>query len=235
AHSTITSAGGDRPGGVGGNGAGGGLYVAAGSSATLMMDTLSANQAKGANAKGATNLGGHGSGAGNGVGGGLFVNATNHLPNAENTLIAANTATAGTGGTGSASGPDVSGTLNTSLFNLIGNSSGYSASVSAGDILNPTNVGLDTNGLDVNGGAAVGAPGSQQFLQTIALKSGSQAIHAGISGSGVPTTDERGAARGSQVDIGAFQSGVVAPQAIIFDPIANQTYGDGFVLTATAS
>jgi hypothetical protein len=58
------------------------------------------------------------------------------------------------------------------------------------------------------GGPTAGAPGSAQVLPTMALLPGSPAIAAGTGLPGV-TTDQRGMARGSLVDIGAFQTTLV--------------------------
>ncbi len=187
---------------AGGSGTGGGMFVATGS-ATLTNDTLSGNQVQGGNGGNGSNGNG-----GNGDGGGLLVQSGSTT--LTNTLIAANTIAAGTGGpgapAGSTSGPDVSGTVSSSNHDLIGNSSGFSANTSNGDILNPASVGLDPNGLQNNGGPLVGALGSQQVLQTIALEFVSPAINAGASGPGIPTTDERGVSRVGHVDIGAYES-----------------------------
>jgi hypothetical protein len=115
-------------------------------------------------------------------------------------LIAENTVAAGTGGangnSGSTAGPDVNGTVGTSDFNLIGNSSGFNANVVTGDILDPSFIGLGP--LANNGGPT----------QTMALLPGSPAIDAGAFFPGVPSTDQRDVTRpqDSEPDIGAFES-----------------------------
>src|SRR5262249_56661553 len=136
------------------------LYVAAGS-VTLTNDTLSANHAQGGNGGnggGGGRIGDGGSG-GNATGGGLYI-VSGSTTTLANTLIAQNTLTAGTGGTGnnfthgpagSASDPDVSGTVNSSDHDLIGDSSGFTATTSTGDLLDltPSQLAalLDPNGL----------------------------------------------------------------------------------------
>ena len=200
--------GGDSSSGNGGKGAGGGLYVTQGS-VTLTNDTLSGNMAQGGSGGFAVYSSGNG---GNGTSGGLYTTSGSTTILA-NSLIAANTVAAGTGGSsingmagssGSASDPDVSGTVASSDHDLLGDpgdSSGFSTS--NGDILNPTTVGLDPLGLQNNGGPT----------KTIALVSGSQAIDAGESNApGLPSTDQRGYARivGNAVDIGADESGATA-------------------------
>jgi hypothetical protein len=111
-----------------------------------------------------------------------------------NTIVATNTA--------SIAGPDADGTVTSKGDNLIGNTSGSSGWTGT-DVLN-TNPDLGT--LANNGGPT----------QTMALLTGSPAIDAGansISGLTIPTTDERGALRGSAgpnagstVDIGAYEA-----------------------------
>src|SRR5262249_44974227 len=99
------------------------------------------------------------------------------------------------------SAPDVFGNVGISDHNLIGNSQGFSATKSSGDMLNPSFVGLDPKGLQNNGGPT----------QTLALLPGSQAIDKGDSNvTGLPSTDQRGfgfaRTRGAAVDIGAYET-----------------------------
>ncbi len=103
-----------------------------------------------------------------------------------NTIIAGNTAPAG---------PDVSATVTSDGYNLIGNTSGSSGFSATGDQLN-VNPLLEP--LVGNGGPT----------QTMALLPGSPAIDAGsssIAGVNAPITDQRGALRGGQ--IGSFNAG----------------------------
>jgi hypothetical protein len=224
-------------GGGGGAGSGGGLYVAQGS-VTLTNDTFSSNQASGGNGGTAGNAhpGGPGGNGGNGEGGGLYLNNSNSTTLA-NSLIAQNTVTAGTGGSGtpagsagSTSGPDVSGTAVSSDHDLIGNSSGYSATASNGDILDPATVGLDPMGLQDHGGPT----------QTIALLSG-PAIDAGDSHApGLSSTDQRGFARivGSAVDIGAYESASMAAStdvSVSISPVSSVAFGGQITYTLTVT
>ncbi len=130
-------------------------------------------------------------------GGGLAV--VSGTMNLGNTIVAGNTATG--------SDPDVYGTVASKGHNLIGKTNGSSGWVSSdltGTIASPRNPKLGT--LGNNGGPT----------QTIALLTGSPAIDAGsnsITGLTIPTTDERGAQRGSaglnagtKVDIGAYEA-----------------------------
>src|SRR5262249_741262 len=143
-----------------------------------------------------------------------------------NTVIAENNTAAGIAGTvfehpGSASAPDVFGTIASSDHDLIGNSSGSSGfSTARGDILNPPFDGLDPPQLSYREPLG-GAPGSQQQLQYMSLFPGSPAIDAGDGSStilsrlesaeGVSSaaalTDERGLSRivGNAIDIGAVE------------------------------
>jgi Ca2+-binding RTX toxin-like protein len=191
------------PGGTGGAGLGGGLYVAGGS-VTLTNATLSGNHAAGG-------IGGNGGlhhpggTGGAGSGGGLDVAAG--TVTLTNTLIALNTVTAGTGASGgsagSASGPDVAGSVASSDHNLIGDGTGSNLRNGVngdrvGTSANPINPLLGP--LQNNGGPT----------QTLALLPGSPAIAAGDSAaSGLPSTDQRGAPRlvGQEVDIGAYEYG----------------------------
>jgi parallel beta-helix repeat protein len=118
-----------------------------------------------------------GNSATSGSGGGIGRNSTGSVT-LGNTIVAGNTATG--------SGPDVSGAYNSQGKNLIGGN----------PLLAP---------LGNYGGPLTGAPGAQQVIQTMALLPGSPAIDAGISGTGIPTTDQRGQARVGATDIGAFE------------------------------
>ncbi len=212
-----------QPGGNAGNGSGGGMVVAA-SSVSLTNVTIVGNLAEGAQGghggAGGQNDGGYanpgpggvGGSGGNGSGGGVVVvsGTTIHLTN---TLIAQNRLVGGSGGQGGSgspggetgtkggtSGPDVSGTVNSSDHDLIGNTSGFSATTSAGDVLNPASAKV--NGLGGNGGPT----------QTMSLQSGSPAIDAGDTTAAIGSTDQRGEARivGAAVDIGAYEFGAAA-------------------------
>ncbi len=105
-----------------------------------------------------------------------------------NTIVAGNTA---------GTGPDASGHFTSHGNNLIGkisDSSGWVGSDKTGTIALPRNPML----------APLGNYGGP--TQTMALLPGSPAINAGTTGTGVPTTDQRGLGRVGNVDIGAVES-----------------------------
>jgi uncharacterized repeat protein (TIGR01451 family) len=181
-----------------------------------------------------SSLPGNGGRGGDALGGGVWVSGNNATVGLANTLIAENTLVPGqrglagpngvpgltsNGSAGTASGPDVSGSVASSDHDLIGNTSGGSGfspgngstnhalvlgpggggfGTGGGDILNPSFIGLGP--LANNGGPT----------QTMALLPGSPAIDAGDSHApGLPAGDQRGFARivGKAVDIGAYESG----------------------------
>gem|GEM_PF-2757821 len=218
-------------GGVGGTGAGGGLYLFGGT-VSLNDDTISANSVYGGTggtggaAGGDSGSGfpggyvpvsvpGVGGNGGNAQGGGVFAQPNNAGLGLANTLIAANSIVAGTGGTvgggtfqntnGTASGPDVSGFVFSSDDDLIGDPTGSNGFGKAGDLLGSSGSPLNPQlgPLADNGGPT----------QTMALLANSPAIDHGDSHApGLPATDQRGFARivGSAVDIGAFEFGATA-------------------------
>ena len=112
-------------------------------------------------------------------------------------------------GSGSVSGND----------NLIGDGSGISGGT--GNLLGTTSAPI--NPLL----APLGDYGGP--TPTIALLPGSPAIGAGTGGNGIPTTDQRGYARGSSVDIGAFQD-----QGFTLTPVAGSTPQSAFAGTTFA-
>ena len=196
--------------GIGGSDTGGGgLYINNGyvaGTTTLTNCTISGNTATG-NGGGMhivwgtttlTNCTVSGNTAG-GPGGGLYIFYENSPPN-HTTVTFGNTIVAGN--TTGTSGPDVfvSGSVVSQGNNLIGEtdgSSGWVGSDLTGTVASPLNPLL----------APLGDYGGP--TQTMALLPGSPALGAGISGPGIPTTDQRGAPRGSLVDIGAFQASLV--------------------------
>ena len=217
---------------VGGAGSGGGV-AATGGAVTLINDTLSGNSAEGGNGGNTTFLSSGPSG-GNGLGGGLYI-ASGSNTNLANTLIAENTVTAGAQGSGmgkanlatsergSASGPDVYGTVAASDHDLIGDGSDSNLSNST----NGDQVGTSSSPIDpllaptqifppsVEGGDPVivgplqdnGGP-----TKTIALEFGSPAIGTGDSNVAPAAIDQRGYARivGAGIDIGAYQFAATA-------------------------
>jgi uncharacterized repeat protein (TIGR01451 family) len=134
-----------------------------------------------------------------GEGGGLYIDYGPTSPHPVvtfgNTIVAGNS-------TGT-SGPDVFGSVVSQGNNLIGKtdgSSGWVASDLTGTIASPLDPLLASL-------AYYGGP-----TQTMALLPGSPAIGGGMS-TGTPPTDQRGAPRGSVVDIGAFQTSLVVESA----------------------
>jgi hypothetical protein len=133
-----------------------------------------------------------------GVGGGLGRNLSAKVT-LGNTIVAGNTATE--------SAPDVYGPVTSQGYNLIGKTDSNCVGLVSTDL---RNVNPLLAPLGNYGGPLVGAPGSQQVLQTMALLPGSLAIDAGKN-SLIPagiTTDQRGLPRkvNTTVDIGAFES-----------------------------
>ena len=182
--------------------AGGALFVCSCTTAAITNSTFSGNTA--ASAGGAildeggltlTNVTISGNSASNG--GGILVDpgAPGTL-SMRNTLIAGDTLS-GSGGTG----PDVNGAIDpTSTNNLIAVGDGSTGLTSGaggnriGTVAAPITPLLGTVG---NYGGST---------QTIPLLPGSPAIDAGTTGTGIPTTDQRGKPRVGAPDIGAFES-----------------------------
>jgi hypothetical protein len=187
-------------GGNGGNGAaagGGGIYAGAGT-LNLTNATIASNDAK-ASAGGAGGTGGAGvhpgskgtPGAGHsGQGGGALV-ASGTTVNAINTIFGENQA---------GTAPDFSGKFTKASHNFLEDGTGSNLAPgkpdSTGNIVgtgaHPINPMLGP--LANNGGPT----------QTMALLAGSPCLHAGTS-TGAPTTDQRGVARDTPPDIGAFE------------------------------
>ena len=146
AHGNNSSAGSGFIGGVGGNAFGGGLFVAGGKGLTFLSDTIAANTVQGGHGGQGGNGGvelavglsdrysgspGPGGNGGNAGGGGIY--AQRGALALTNTLVAKDTLTAGSGGDGgttanlghgpsgskgSSSGPDISGTVQSSDHDL---------------------------------------------------------------------------------------------------------------------
>ncbi|NND96300.1 MAG: DUF4347 domain-containing protein, partial [Pirellulaceae bacterium] len=123
-------------------------------------------------------------------GGGIFRGTGTVTTNITNSIIASNTA---------ATGPDVSGNVNSNGFNIVGNDSGSGGFIGS-DLLN-TDPLLDPT-LKNNGGPT----------QTHAITASSPAYNAGTT-IGVPNTDQRGETRDASPDIGAYEF----PLATILD------------------
>jgi hypothetical protein len=170
-----------------GNGFGGGVGVRPGASATITNCTFTGNQAVRGGAVhveggsltlvNCTLAGNSATEAGGGLG---QLN--------DGTLTFTNTLVADNSCPGS---PDVSGSLTSQGYNLVGDTAGGQGFVST-DLLNVTPL---LGAFQNNSGPT----------PTMALLPGSPAIDAGTS-SGAPTTDQRGVSRVGAVDIGAFES-----------------------------
>jgi len=127
----------------------------------------------------------------NNEGGGIYQGIGNPTTILKNTIVALNTAD---------EGPDIDGAITSQGHNLIGNNkdvSGFAESDFVGTVDNPIDPLLGP--LQDNGGPT----------QTMALQEGSLAIDTGDP-DGAPALDQRGFARDSFPDIGAFEF-VTAP------------------------
>jgi len=192
-------------GGNGGNGQGGGLYVQGGS-VTLTADTLALNTALGGfggpgGQGGTLNNNGPPGTDGSGQGGGLYAAGFSIATAAIQPLIfvitnvgLVDTLVADNSAGNSAS--DVAGTV-AGHTNLIGTGG-------SGGLANGVNGNIVLTSLTNLGLAPLGNYGGP--TQTMALLPGSAAIDAGASGTGIPTTDQRGLGDIGGVDIGSVQS-----------------------------
>jgi hypothetical protein len=135
-------------------------------------------------------------------GGGIYNNGAVNL---RNTILAGNA-----GGSGA---PDLSGSLATSGYNLIGNTSGGSG-FGTTDLLNVNPV---LGSLEDNGGPT----------QTVALLAGSPALNAGDPGQ-LGATDQRGVVRSGGVNIGAYQA---TASALVLNAPDSVTAGTPFTIT----
>jgi hypothetical protein len=195
----------DGPGGQGGPGEGGGIYVAGGT-VTLNQCTLAADQASGGPRGPGLGLAPPGNAYGGGIylaggsvavnqstlsadqGSGIFEAGGGGIYNLSGTLTARNSIVAGNSSNGT--GPDISGAAgSSSSYNLIGNGSGLSG---IRDGVNGNHIGSAASPLDPRL-APLGDYGGP--TQTMALRPGSPAIAAGD-----PTGRRRGtsAAPGSR-------------------------------------
>jgi len=173
------------------------------------------------------------------VGGGID-NDTQYYPALvvlNNTIVAGNSATAGSNDISSGSIGGVNG-MQISAYNLIGNGTGISnlAQLASSNLIGTTADPINPllGPLQNNGGPT----------QTMALLPGSPAIDAGSNALAVDandnplTTDQRGVGfpriLGHSVDIGAYEFTPLS-QTISFGAIAGQTYGTTITLSATAT
>jgi hypothetical protein len=167
--------------GAGGEGLGGGLWVASGATARVSFSTIAANQAMGGTGGGLRGTDGPA------TGGGLYNQGTLQTGD---TILAGSSVT----GPGTDTSPDLAGNLGSLGYNLIGNTQG-SSGFDATDLLN---VNPLLGPLQDNGGPT----------QTMALLPGSPAIDAGDN-TDAPLWDQRGApfrrVVNGVIDIGAFE------------------------------
>jgi hypothetical protein len=154
----------------------------------------------------------------------------------QNTIIAQNTAIT--------AGPDANSAAGTFTGNLIGiagtgsGNTGFTApTTQTGTVAAPLNPLLAA--LANNGGPTIGAPGSTQTLTTEALRSGSPALHKGLS-AGAPTTDARGFSRpdtgtGALPDVGAFESQDATLAVSVTPAAATVVQGNAATFTVTVT
>jgi hypothetical protein len=158
-----------------------------------------------------------------GSGGGVAFAHSGNAVSLRNSIIFGNTAATGADYFRGAGG----------VVNAFHNITGVSAAAS-GNAINGTNTNNSNSNPLLQALANNGGP-----TQTRAIASGSPAINGGDAFA--TSTDQRGLFANGTRDIGAFEfDGLTAvtklDQTIIFDALANRTYGDaGFDLTATAS
>ena len=249
---------GNGGGGGGGAGLGGGIF-SNGGSLTLTNDTFTANTATG----GAGGSGANSGTAGVGVGGAVFVR--NGTLNATFDTFSANTAAQG--------GTDVDvvsdGTGNQAIATLKNSILGQDTTTTVTDFFTTTNgsgtaanFGASTDNLvTLNGTGANGLPGAARVAgtspnfavagladnggptPTIALTAASTSVLAAAANANGITTDQRGVARASTPDLGAFEytpagptiSGVSPNQGFSNGGTAITITGTGFVSGATVT
>ena len=238
--------------GGGGLGAGGAIFNMYGTT-TLINCTLASNLAEG------------GQGANNGAGfGGAVFNLDGTLNLTTSTLAYNSTSSTSNGGaavynlalgtTSAGAGVPSTVTLTDSILaDSIGSNdlvNDENSSTNGSAVINATAPNIVTTSSTINGAAAInGSPsGANPQLgllgnyggqtPTIPLLSGSPAQGAGATASGVPTTDQRGVARGSVLDLGAFQStpaSAVATTVSVTSTTPATTTGSSVTLTATVT
>jgi len=233
-----------------GLGAGGALFNMYGTT-TLINCTLASNLAEG----------GQGASSGDGYGGAIF-NVDGTVNVTSSTLADNSTIGAVSGGgavynlsLGTVSGSGVASTVTLTdsiLADSIGSNdlvNDESSSTSGAAVVNATAPNIVTVVSTINGATTNGTPltsnpdlgllsnyGGQ--TPTMPLLAGSPALGAGTSGSGVPTTDQRGVARGSVIDLGAYQAtpaSAVATTLSLTSSTPATASGASVTLTATVT
>jgi protocatechuate 3,4-dioxygenase beta subunit len=202
-------------GGGGGAAFGGGIFLYSGT-VIITDSTLSANEVRGGNGAGAGN--------GSGFGGGIFLFSNSAQLSLQNTIVAANTASA------PANGPDVYTYLNAAVtsqgHNLIGNTTGSAGFMDGLDLMNvDPNLGALTN----NGGPT----------PTMDLAGASPAIGAGTTVN-APASDQRGFVRvmGGSIDIGAVEhqpAPLVVSETTLTASLSTAVVGQPILCTATVA
>ncbi len=238
--------------GGGGLGAGGAIFNMYGTT-TLINCTLASNLAEG----------GQGANNGAGFGGGVF-NLDGTLNITTSTLAYNSSSSTSNGGAAvynlamgtTSAGAGVPSNVNLTdsiLADSIGSDdlvNDENSSTNGSAVINATTPNIVTTSSTINGAAAInGSPSSANpqlgllgnyggQTPTIPLQSGSPAQGAGASANGVPTTDQRGVARGSVLDLGAFQStsaSAVATTIGVTSSTPATTSGSSVTLTATVT
>lgn len=232
--------------GGGGLGAGGAIFNMYGTT-TLINCTLASNLAEG----------GQGATSGDGYGGAVF--------NVDGTVSLLTSTLAYNGGVGSVTGGGAIYNLDLAAGSTVTlNDSILADSVGATDLVNDQNNGttgsatvnttspnIVTSVSTINGATTNGTPMNSNpqlgvltnnggLTPTIALLSGSPAMAAGATVSGVtmPSTDQRGVARGSVLDLGAYQatsSSAVSTSLSLTSSTPASSSGSSVTLTATVT
>jgi len=237
--------------GGGGLGAGGAIFNMYGTT-TLINSTLASNLAEG----------GQGATGGDGFGGAIF-NVDGTL-NVMTSTLADNSTTGANNGGGAvynlSLGTNSSGTGVPSTVTLT--DSILADSIGGSDLINDENSstpgaavvnattpnivmtsstldGATTNGTPITANPQLGLLANYGGpTPTMPLLAGSPALGAGVSGNNVPTSDQRGVARGSVIDLGAFQSTpstAVATTMTLTSSTPAASSGASVTLTATVT
>ncbi|MDQ6861499.1 MAG: hypothetical protein M3032_10145 [Verrucomicrobiota bacterium] len=216
---------GDTRGGAGGTGTAGGIYNAG--NLSVENSTIAANRATGGNG-GTTAAGANGNG-GASFGAGV-AEASGAVVTMRNTVVAANAVSNAAGGT--ATGPDVAGTITSWGHNLIGRtdaSNGWNATDLLGGTSDATALDPGLGLLQDNGGPTISR----------APQAGSPLIDAGDDSALRPpleSGDQRGFPRkvGSRIDIGAVERGTTQTSGV-FTVTTTDQHNDGTCSTDDCS
>ncbi|GEM_PF-3388596 len=241
---------GNSSSGGGGLGAGGAIFNMYGTT-TLINCTLASNLAEG----------GQGATSGDGYGGAIF-NVDGTLNIVTSTIADNSTTGAANGGgavynlsLGTTSGAGAASTV-TLTDSILANSvssndltNDENSSTAGAAVVNATTPNLIMASSTLNGATTNGTPltANPQLgvlsnyggeTPTMPLLSSSPALGAGASGNNVPTTDQRGVARGSVIDLGAYQAtpaSAVATTLSLTSSTPATSSGASVTLTATVT